>query len=81
MPKQAKGWLRRKNYAEGEVWLYCFYTCRPTDKKRVENYEIIGLVRDFHSEAEAWQEASRLGYAPSVEAFVCPACSFLPIST
>lgn len=62
MPKQAKGWLRRKNYAEGEVWLYCFYTCRPTDKKRVENYEIIGLVRDFHSEAEAWQEASRLGY-------------------
>ncbi len=62
MPKQAKGWLRRKNYAEGEVWLYCFYTCRPTDKKRVENYEIIGLVRDFHSDAEAWQEASRLGY-------------------
>jgi integrase len=62
MPKQAKGWLRRRIYAEGEVWLFCFYTCRPTDKKRVENYEIIGPVRDFPSEAEAWLKTGRLGY-------------------
>jgi hypothetical protein len=62
MPKQAKGWLRRRIYAEGEVWLFCFYICRSTDKKRVENYEIIGLVRDFPSEAEAWLETGRLGY-------------------
>ena len=25
MAKQAKGWLRRRMYADGEVWLFCYY--------------------------------------------------------
>ena len=57
----AKGWLRKKNYADGETWLFCFYTKRPLDGKRVENHEPLGLLRDIgRTESAAWEEVRRL---------------------
>ena len=58
----AKGWLRKKMYADGETWLFCFYTTRPLDGKRVENHTRVGLLRDIgRSKSAAWQEVERLG--------------------
>ena len=45
MAKKSEGWLRRKMYADGETWLYCYYTTRPEDGKRVEHSQRVGLVR------------------------------------
>jgi integrase len=61
MPKQGEGWLRRKTYAEGEVWLFCFDVPRPGIRP-AENTTVIGLVRDFPKEADAEREAQRLGF-------------------
>jgi len=56
-----RGWLRRKMYAEGEVWLFCYYVPRAGGKP-VENSKLIGLVRDFPVEEVAWEEVDRRGY-------------------
>jgi hypothetical protein len=61
MSKQAKGWLRRKTYAEGEVWLFCYNSPRP-GKKPAEKSQTIGLVRDFPKEGDAWREVQLKGY-------------------
>jgi hypothetical protein len=47
MAKKAEGWLRKKKYADGETWLFCYYTTRPEDNKRVEHSQRVGLVKDF----------------------------------
>jgi integrase len=60
MPKQAKGWLRRKTYAEGDVWIFCFNVPRP-GKKPAEKSQMIGLVRDFPKEGDAWREVQLKG--------------------
>jgi integrase len=60
MAKQ-QGWLRRKKYADGMTWLYCFQTTRQSDGKRVENSKRIGLVADFPTEKAAWMEVGKLG--------------------
>ena len=60
MPHQANGWLRRKKYAEGEVWLFCFNVPRP-GRRPAENTKVIGLVKDFPKKADAKREAQRLG--------------------
>ena len=61
MPQQSEGWLRRKIYAEGEVWLFCFYVPRPGGRP-AENSRVIGLVKDFPREADARREAQRRGF-------------------
>lgn len=60
MPQKGEGWLRRKMYAEGEVWLFCFNVPRP-DRRPAENTKVIGLVKDFPKKADAEREAQRLG--------------------
>lgn len=61
MAKVQRGWLRRKKYAGGMTWLYCFQVTRPSDGERVENCKTIGLVAHFPNEKAAWMEAGRLG--------------------
>jgi integrase len=60
MAKQ-QGWLRKKKYADGMTWLYCFQTTRQSDDKRVENSKRVGLVVDFPTQSAAWMEVGRLG--------------------
>lgn len=61
MPQKGKGWLRRKVYAEGEVWLFCYYVSRPGGRP-AERTKVIGLVKDFPKKADAEQEAQRRGF-------------------
>jgi integrase len=61
MPQKSEGWLRRKIYSEGEVWLFCFYVPRPGGRP-AENSRVIGLVKDFPREADARREAQRRGF-------------------
>lgn len=61
MPQKGEGWLRRKEYAEGEVWLFCYNVPRPRSRP-AENTKVIGLVKDFPKKADAEREAQRLGY-------------------
>ncbi len=61
MPQQGKGWLRRKKYAEGEVWLFCYNVPRPGSRP-VENAKVIGLVKDFPRKGDAEREAQRRGF-------------------
>lgn len=61
MPKKAEGWLRRKEYEEGEVWLFCYNVPRPGSRP-AENTKVIGLVKDFPQKVDAEREAQRKGY-------------------
>jgi integrase len=69
MPQKAKGWLRRKTYAEGDVWLFCYDVPRP-GRRPAENSQRIGLVRDIPTQGDAWREVQLKGYwklvAPSL---------------
>lgn len=60
MAKQ-QGWLRKKKYADGMTWLFCYQMTRQADGKRVENSKRVGLVADFPAETAAWMEVGRLG--------------------
>lgn len=60
MPQKAEGWIRRRTYAEGEVWLFCFNVPRPSHRP-AENTRVIGLVKDFPKKADAEREAQRRG--------------------
>lgn len=70
MAQTARGWLRKKRYADGEVWLFCFYTRKPGKDKPVENSRIIGLVADFATESAALTEAAKRGYLTLVDSRV-----------
>lgn len=61
MGRIQRGWLRKKMYSNGLVWLFCFQATRPLDGKRVENSKRVGLVADFPDEEAAWMEVGRLG--------------------
>src|SRR5207245_3360363 len=60
MAKQ-QGWLRKKKYADGMTWPFCYQTTRQADGKRVENSKRVGLVADFPTETAGWMEVGRLG--------------------
>lgn len=60
MPKKADGWLRRRMYAEGEVWLFCWGVPCP-GKRPAEHSRVVGLVRDFPRKADAWREVQLKG--------------------
>ena len=63
MPRQVgEGWLRVKQYADGDTVLFCFQTRRTSDGKLVENHRRVGLLRDFPSVRGQWMEVARLGY-------------------
>jgi integrase len=62
MRKSGEGWLRTKEYAGGKTVLFCFYTLRASDGKRVENSRRVGLLKNFSTEKSQWMEVSRLGY-------------------
>jgi integrase len=57
-----EGWLRKKKYSDGEMWLYCYFVTRVEDGKRVEHSKRVGLVEDFKTEIKAWVEVEKLGY-------------------
>jgi len=61
VPKKARGWLRRKTYAEGDVWLFCYNVPRP-GMRAAENSQLIGLVSDFPTEDDAWREVQLKGF-------------------
>jgi len=61
MAKNQRGWLRKKKYANGMTWLFCFQVTRPSDGKRVENCKPVGLVAAFPGEKAAWVEVGKLG--------------------
>jgi integrase len=58
---KGKGWLRCKQYAQGQAWLYCFRLKRASDGKLVENGKFVGYISKFPTEADAWMEVGRLG--------------------
>jgi integrase len=62
MAKKSEGWLRKKRYADGETWLYCYYTTRPEDGKRVEHSQRVGLVKDYPTEIKALVEVDKRDY-------------------
>jgi hypothetical protein len=68
MAKIQRGWLRKKEYADGLTWLFCFQVTRPSDGKRVENSKRVGLVADFPDEEVAWMEVGTLGLDKYLEA-------------
>lgn len=67
MAKKAEGWLRRKKYADGETWLFCYYVTRETDGKRVERSQRVGLVRDFPTKRKAVVEVERRGLTKVID--------------
>jgi len=71
-----QGWLRKKNYAGGLTWLFCYQVTRPLDGKRVENSKRIGLVSDFPLERAAWMEVARLGLEKCMDSAIGPDLSF-----
>lgn len=57
-----KGTVSKKKRAQGLTWIYRFQTTRASDGKRVENDQLVGLVKDIgSSKAAAWREVGRLG--------------------
>lgn len=57
--QRAEGWLQRRMYREGEVWLLCYYMRGLTGV--VEERTIIPLVRDYPREEDAWRQAKQAG--------------------
>jgi integrase len=67
MAKKAEGWLRKKTYADGETWLFCYYVTRTADNKRVERSQRVGLVKDFPTERKALVEVERRGLTKIID--------------
>jgi site-specific recombinase XerD len=70
MAKKSEGWLRRKMYADGETWLFCYYTTRPEDNKRVEHSQRVGLVKDFPTQVKVLVEVDKRGYGKLLDNLV-----------
>jgi hypothetical protein len=79
MAKQ-QGWLRKKKYADGMTWLFCFQTTRQSDGKRVENSKRVGLVADFPTEKAAWMEIGKLGLEAYMDNSISAASTFKRIA-
>lgn len=75
-----QGWLRKKKYADGLTWLFCYIVTRPSDGKRVENSKRIGLVDDFPSQRVAWMEVAKLGLEKYMDSAIGPDPSFRQIA-
>jgi integrase len=55
-----RGSLKEISKKEGNAWLLRYRVTR-SDGRRVENTKVIGLVRDFPKERDAWREVGRIG--------------------
>jgi integrase len=75
-----QGWLRKKKYADGLTWLFCFQTTRQSDGKRVENSKRVGLVADFPTEKAAWMEIGKLGLEKYMDSSISAAPTFKRIA-
>jgi hypothetical protein len=75
-----QGWLRRKRYADGLTWLFCYQVTRPSDGKRVENSKRTGLVAGSPSERAAWMEVARLGLEKYMDGAIGPDLTFRQIA-
>jgi len=51
--------LRLETRKAGQTWILRYQATRPSDGKRVENTEVIGLLSDFPTQAAAWAEVDR----------------------
>lgn len=59
MAKQ-NGWLKIEARADGPTWVYCFYSTRPLDGRRVQQKVALGLVEYLgKSKSGAWGEVER----------------------
>jgi integrase len=80
MAKVQRGWLRKKKYAEGMTWLFCYLVTRPTDGKRVENSKLIGPVENFPNKQTAWREVGKLGLEKYLDNPIGPEPKFKDIA-
>jgi integrase len=55
-----RGSLKEVSKKEGSTWLLRYRVTR-SDGRRVENTKVIGLVRDFPKQRDAWREVGKLG--------------------
>src|SRR5689334_11459053 len=60
MIRQHRGSLKVEERLESAVWVLRFKATRRSDHKRVERTRVIGSVRDFPTEVQAFAEAERL---------------------
>ena len=54
--RRQRGWLKKVQRSQGEIWVLFFRTVRKSDGKRVENKIPIGSVKDFPDKSSAWNE-------------------------
>lgn len=59
---KTRGWLRRRERADGMVWLWCYRRLRESDGEMVENAVRLGLVDDIGNDGtSAWLKVGELG--------------------
>src|SRR5215471_6968575 len=75
MADKVKGWLRKRERAEGMTYLWCFQRLRPSDGKMVENSVTLGLVADIGDERAAWRRVGEVGL---VEKYITESLSGKP---
>ncbi len=61
MADRTRGWLRKRQRADGMTWLWCYQRVRACDGKLVENTIPLGLVADLRDETAAWLQVGELG--------------------
>src|SRR5437868_2021463 len=60
MNREHRGSLRVESRLEGDTWVLRFKITRARDGRRVERTRVVGLVKKFPTEAQAFAEAERL---------------------
>jgi integrase len=60
MIREHRGSLKVEERLDGAVWVLRFKATRSFDHKRVERTRVVGRVKDFPTEAQAFAEAERL---------------------
>jgi hypothetical protein len=60
MASEVKGWLRKRERADGMTWLWCYQRLRSSDGKMVENSIRLGLVSEIGDEVAAWVRVGKL---------------------
>ena len=75
MADKVKGWLRKRERADGMTYLWCYQRLRPSDGKMVENSVTLGLVADIGDERAAWR---RVGEVSLVEKYITETLSGKP---
>jgi integrase len=60
MANRTKGWLRKRERADGMTWFWCYQRRRKNDGKMVENPIELGLVADIGDKPGAWLKVGEL---------------------